>query len=443
MEYPTYPKYKFSGLDWLGCVPENWDVRRLKFAVNLLNLKINAKETDLPYMGMENIESFTAKKIYDEENPLQSDGVGSYFNKGDVLFGKLRPYLAKAYLCDSEGFCSSELLVLKGEKILPNYLVNLILSDWFIELVNSSTYGAKMPRASWDYIGNMTCPIPDIKEQQIIADFLDYKTQQIDQLIEKKKALIEKLNEQRIAVITQAVTKGIDKNAKMKPSGVDWLGDVPEHWGVRRLKECSNTISKGTTPSTEGHKILDEGSVRYIKAENISNAEIIRKPQNYIDVETNEVLKRSQLSVGDVLFVIAGATLGKVAIVGKEHVPANTNQAVAFIRPNTTAISEYLSFWLQSFFIKEVTWLFAVQSAQPNLAMSVLGEFAIPLPQINEQYKIIESIKEAVSKVDALLKISSNTIEKLEEYRSSLITAAVTGKINIRNSELPSKEAAK
>lgn len=203
-------KMKPSGVDWLGDVPEHWEARRLKFAVNLLNRKIEAKETLLPYMGMENIESFTANKIYDEENPPQSDGVGSYFKSGDVLFGKLRPYLAKAYLCETEGFCSSELLVLEGETTLPEYLVNLVLSDWFIELVNSSTYGSKMPRASWDYIGNMICPIPEKEEQEEIVSFISTKIKKIEQMKEANKSIIERLKEYRTSLITSAVTGKID-----------------------------------------------------------------------------------------------------------------------------------------------------------------------------------------------------------------------------------------
>jgi len=203
-------KMKPSGVGWLGDVPEHWETRRLKFAVNLLNIKIEAKETSLPYMGMENIESFTSKKIYDEENPPQSDGVGSYFKRGNVLFGKLRPYLAKAYLCQTEGFCSSELLVLEGKTILPEYLVNLVLSDWFIELVNSSTYGAKMPRASWDYIGNMICPIPEKEEQKNIVSFISTKIKKIEQMKEANQSIIERLKEYRTSLITAAVTGKID-----------------------------------------------------------------------------------------------------------------------------------------------------------------------------------------------------------------------------------------
>ena len=316
MEYPAYAKYTCTDIDWLNNIPEHWILSRLKFAVNLVNIKIEAKETYLPYMGMENIESFTAKKIYDDDNPPQSEGVGSYFKQGDVLFGKLRPYFAKVHLSKSEGFCSSELLVIEGDEVLSVYLVYLILSDWFIELVNSSTYGAKMPRASWDYIGNMVCPIPDKKEQQKIANFLDYKTQQIDQLIEKKKALIEKLNEQRIAVITQAVTKGIDKNAKMKPSGVDWLGDVPEHWEVLKLKFIGDAIMGLIY---EPKDVVNEGEgCLVLRASNIQDALLVNKDNVFV---TTKIPEKLITKLGDILICSRNgsrALIGKNALVTEE-----------------------------------------------------------------------------------------------------------------------------
>lgn len=203
-------KLKPSGVDWLGDVPEHWTIQRFKFCVNLQNIKLEAKETDLDYIGMENIESFTAKKIYDEENPTESEGVGNYFKINDVLFGKLRPYLAKALLCKEEGICSTELLVLEPEKLLPDYLVNVVLSDWFIKVVNSSTYGAKMPRASWDFIGELRCPFPDLDEQQDIISFINNNNQKTEKMLNACKDAITKLEEYRSATITSAVTGKID-----------------------------------------------------------------------------------------------------------------------------------------------------------------------------------------------------------------------------------------
>lgn len=251
MNLPAYPKTKKSGTGWLGDVPEHWEVRRLKFAAPLINNKIDAQESDLPYMGLEHVESWTGRRIPDAD--AASDGVATHFLPGDVLFGKLRPYLAKVYLADCEGVASTELLVLRSEEdVCPEFLRYYTVSRDFINAVDSSTYGAKMPRANWELIGNLPFLIPSPEEQRSIAEFLDRKTGQIDELIGKKKDLIQKLTEQRSALITHAVTKGLEASVPMKDSGIAWLGKVPKHWDVRRLKFlATETLKYGANEAAE------------------------------------------------------------------------------------------------------------------------------------------------------------------------------------------------
>jgi len=211
-----------------------------------------------------------------------------------------------------------------------------------------------------------------------------------------------------------------------KDSGVAWLGEVPVHWEIARVKHCADTISKGTTPSTEGLEFISSGPVRFIKAENIDAGRISDTPLYFIDEKTNNVLKRSQLAENDVLLVIAGATIGKTAIVRKKHLPANTNQAVSFIRPNIKSSSSFLEFWFHSSVANEVVWLNAVQSAQPNLAMGVLGNFFIPIPPIIEQEKIAAYLIQKTAQIDRLIEKEQALIAKLNEKRTALITRAVT-----------------
>ena len=209
MNYVRYPEYKDSGVAWLGEVPAHWETRRLKYAAPLRNIKIVAGESHLPYIGLENIESWSGKYVVQDE-ANDSEGLSSRFGPGDVLFGKLRPYLAKAFLANFEGACSSELLVLQGKGVQPEFLVRFVLSVGFIREVDSTTYGAKMPRASWDFIGNLPVTLPPTAEQSAIAAFLDEKTTQIDQLIKTTQQSINLLKEKRAALITAAVTGKID-----------------------------------------------------------------------------------------------------------------------------------------------------------------------------------------------------------------------------------------
>jgi restriction endonuclease S subunit len=203
-------KLKPSGVEWLGAVPEPWDVKRLKFLVHLVNAKVEAhEETKSTYIGMEHIESWTGKLRLPDDVFVPS-GISNAFRSGDVLFGKLRPYLAKATTIDFGGLCSSELIVLRSEELDRHFLLYTLLSDGFIKLVNSSTYGSKMPRANWEFIGGMYTPVPPIEEQRAIARFLDEETEKMDDLESVVREAIASLELLRTSIISAAVTGKID-----------------------------------------------------------------------------------------------------------------------------------------------------------------------------------------------------------------------------------------
>lgn len=193
---------KDSGIEWLGKIPEHWEIRRLKTTLNLRNEKIEYNGEH--YIGLENVTSNSGQYNIFDENII--DGISNKFYNGDVLFGKLRPYLAKATIVDFDGLCSSEFLVMQDYQGSNNFLLKILLCYWFIDIVNSSTYGAKMPRASWDFIGNMLIPFPKFNEQQKIADYLDKKCSEIDTTISEKEQLIEKLTEYKKSLIYECVT---------------------------------------------------------------------------------------------------------------------------------------------------------------------------------------------------------------------------------------------
>ena len=196
---------KDSGIDWLGVVPKDWQRRRLKFSTTLVNKKIEATDLEITYVGLEHMQSWTGK--LDLDNEISFEGTANAFVEGDVLFGKLRPYLAKVHLADISGICSTEILVLRAqEKLLPKYLKYYLLSKSAIENINSSAYGSKMPRANWEFIGGQLQLLPPKEEQKEITNFLDKKTAHIDALIEKNRKLLELLAEKRAAIITNAVT---------------------------------------------------------------------------------------------------------------------------------------------------------------------------------------------------------------------------------------------
>jgi type I restriction enzyme S subunit len=195
---------KDSGVEWIGDIPEGWEVKRLKFTSNLVSEKVLSKESQLEYIGMENIKSWTGQFIPSDS---ETDGLANYFDKGDVLFGKLRPYLAKVYLAKKEGICSSEFLVYRAGNLIYNWYLNLImLSFEFINLIDSSTYGSKMPRANSEFIGNQVIPIPPLSEQKEISAYIETASQKIETAIGLKQQEIAKLKEYKSSLINGVVT---------------------------------------------------------------------------------------------------------------------------------------------------------------------------------------------------------------------------------------------
>jgi type I restriction enzyme, S subunit len=201
---------KHTQVDWLGDIPEHWEIKKLKYTVKLSNEKATEDDFEKPYIGLENVEPKTSRLLLLEKEPDEAESSSNLFDKNEVLFGKLRPYLAKAFVADFQGRCSSEFFVLKCHLLNPSYLKFLLLSDNFLEEVNSSTYGAKMPRASWDFVGNIEIPIPPIKEQEEIVTTVNEKISKIDKLIFKNNLQVETIKEYRQALITAAVTGKID-----------------------------------------------------------------------------------------------------------------------------------------------------------------------------------------------------------------------------------------
>ena len=209
---PQYETYKDSGIEWLGKIPSEWQLNPLKRVLSLVSEKTLSSISNLSYVGMENIESWSGRFI---PSHAEIEGLANRFQKGDILFGKLRPYLAKVSLATDEGICSTEFLVYRTKTQSSHYFRYLLGSKQFINLVDASTYGSKMPRASAEFIGVQKLPIPSIEEQIALAHFLDQKTTQIDTAIAIKEKQIEKLREYKTTLINSAVTGKIRVTPEM------------------------------------------------------------------------------------------------------------------------------------------------------------------------------------------------------------------------------------
>lgn len=427
-----YPAYKHSGVEWLGEIPEHWELLSNKNIFRLKKNQVGKKSTDYVLLSL-TLKGVIQRVIEDGGKfPAEFDTYQEV-KKGDFVFClfDVEETPRCVGLSEFEGMITGAYTVMEVKPDFDKSFLYYFYLNLDSDKRLKPLYTGLRNTISKDNFFAFKTFVPPLKEQTAIAAFLDDKTAKIDRAIAQKEQLIALLKERKQIIIQNAVTKGLNPNAKMKDSGVEWIGEIPEGWEVKKLKHISLKISKGTTPSTEGRSILDEGKIRFIKAENIQDGLITNYPEHFIDEKTNEIIGRSKLQVNDILFVIAGATLGKVAIVSKNNLPANTNQAVSFIRPLKRANPLYISFWLTSSLIKEIIWLQAVQSAQPNLSMEDLGNLPFLSPPEHEQTAIITYIETQSAKINKAIKLQEQQIEKLKELKSSLIDGAVTGKIKV------------
>lgn len=434
MSYPEYPQYVATR--WLEAnrIPADWEARRLKFAVTIRNEKIDAEFSELDYMGLEHIESWTGKRVDDES--ASSEGIATRFVKDDVLFGKLRPYLAKVYLADHEGMATTEALVFISDEVLvPTYLKYFLISDKFINAVSGTTYGAKMPRANWETIGGLPVLLPSRDEQKQIAAFLDWKTGQIDTLIRKKKALLDRLKEKRIAFITQAVTQGLTSTSRMRDSGIPWLGQVPTHWEVKKLKFIGDPFI-GLIYSPD--EIVDEhNGTLVLRANNIQDGRLVGDDPVYVSTAIPEWLR---LIVGDILICSRN---GSRHLIGKNGRVTTEFAGATFGAFNTVFRSPANDFlyWVFNSYLFEFQSGSYLTSTINQLTISTLSSIVVPLPPPEEREKISSYLEEKTAELDSLVSKVRSAIKGLTEYRTALITSATTGKIDVRNVKIPKSVA--
>lgn len=434
MKYATYNEYKPSNTGWIRDFPAHWELKRLKYVANRAEVKVEADEDNpLPYIGLEHVEPWTGRLI-DLDDDLVPTGVSNRFAAGDTLFGKLRPYLAKACNVDFDGLCSSELLVLRGKTYDRKFLLYQLLSHGFINLVDSSTYGSKMPRASWDFIGICELPLPPIDEQQTIARFLDAKTAQIDALVAQKRQLIDKLKEKRQALIARTVTRGLppaaakaaglEPNPDMKDSGVDWLGAVPARWKIKAIK-WATPVQRGASPRPidDPSYFDDDGEYAWVRISDVTTAGM------YLDA-TEQLLSDlgSSLSVkmqpGSLFLSIAG-TVGKPCIA---NIKCCIHDGFVYF-PRWKGDSRFLFYVFAS---GEPYKGLGKMGTQLNLNTDTVGSIVIGIPDAAEQRLIADYLDSTTAELDSMTTAVEAAIDRLVEYRQAVITSAVTGKIDVR-----------
>jgi len=408
---------------WVAEVPENWRSDWLKWSVSLSTEKPSeAEQETLPYISNEDIASWTGKLLKDDPQPAESDG--RKFRADDVLLNKLRPYLAKVYHAEFDGVSSGELLCLRPfANVFPRYLFYVLASKGFIDTIDAETFGSKMPRADWEIVGHQPLPLPPLETQQRIARFLDEKTERVDGLIEKKRALLERLAEKRQALITRAVTKGLNPAAPMKPSGIDWLGDIPAHWEVKRLSFVTDVIDcKHRTPEylEEGVPLVSTTEIKpfaidYLTKRKVSEEEFTLMSEGGRDPRR-----------GDIIYS-RNASVGSAALVKSDQILC-LGQDLCIIRPKYID-PEFFEYFLNSDACLEQLNCELVGATFKRVNVDVIKKYFSLQPPPNEQVEIVNWLEERLAGEARNVERVRQSLELLTEYRSALITAAVTGSI--------------
>ena len=428
-QFQRYPVYKDSGVEWLGKIPVHWAAKRLKFLAPARSNKLDAKPDGAVYVGLEHVGSWTGQ-LRLENQPQRVDSIVSSFAAGDVLLGKLRPYLAKAARPDFDGVCTSEIVPLRPIRgFSQSYLMYCLLNAPHVRWLDSLTYGAKMPRVNPSEVGNSHAPLPSEPEQEAIAAFLDRETTKIDALVAKKERLIELLQDKLTALITRAVTRGLDPNVPMKDSGVEWLGEIPAHWDVKRLWHLTprdRKIMYGIVlpgPNVEvGVPIVKGGDVATrLKLDALSRTSF--------EIESRYV--RSRLRGGDLVYAIRGS-IGEVEFVPDELEGANLTQDAARVAYTKATHGYWLLYALRSKGVFGQLEAGALGATIKGINIRDLKRARLPVPHWSEQREIASFLTAEAGKYEELSSMIRSAIDRLGEYRTALISAAVTGKIDVR-----------
>lgn len=447
MSFPAYEAYKGTGNPWLGIIPSAWKQATLRW----LSMRYSGGTPDKA-----NLDFWT-------------DGTVPWINSGAV--NQLLIMEPSAHITDEAFDCSSAkwvpagglVMALAGQgktkgmvaqmgiratcnqsmaAILPlNGIQERFLFWWLTanyQNIRNMGGGDLRDGLNLDMLGDIPCPLPSLGEQLAISAFLDRETSKIDALIQEQQRLIELLKEKRQAVISHAVTKGLNPDAPMKDSGVEWLGKVPDHWDVRKLSSVITKITNGYVGPTRDI-LVDEG-VRYLQSLHIKNNTINFNTPYYVKAAWSEEHRKSILQTGDVLVVQTG-DIGQVAVVTEDFAGCNCH-ALIVISPDKAMDGRWLSWALNSDYGFHTLLSIQTGALHPHLNCGNVKDIFVPLPPFNEQAQIVSSIAQRCAEFDELVCEAETAITLLQERRSALISAAVTGKIDVRGLASVEAEAA-
>jgi type I restriction enzyme S subunit len=443
MSFPRYERYKDSGVEWLGEVPEGWSNARLAYACALVVDGTHFSpeshpEGDYRYVTAKNIKE--SGFDFSEITYVTRDNHEEIYSrcpvrKGDVLYIKdgATAGIAMVNTLDDEfSLLSSVALLRPRDGVLQaGYLAYHLNDPLFKSRVLASVQGGAMTRLTVDAISRFALVLPPPADQTAIVAFLDREIAKIDALIAEQQRLIELLKEKRQAVISHAVTMGLNPDAPMKDSGIEWLGEVPAHWDVRRLGFLADLIQTGPFGSQLHSEDYVENETPVINPSNIQDGQIIPDSSCTVGQEIVERLGQHKLMAGDIVIGRRGE-MGRCARVSEKEVGWLCGTGSLNVRLNRLVVSEFVSIYLRTMYVRELLRLESVGSTMDNLNTAILSCIPLPIPPLEEQSAIAAFLDRETAKLDALTAEAQTAISFLQERRTALISAAVTGKIDVR-----------
>lgn len=442
----VYPKYKPSNIEYIGEIPEHWKIKRMKYVADIRSSNVDKKSSDneikvflCNYLDVYKNEYIDNSFSFMEATANENEITKFIVKKGDVLVTKdsetpddiANPAYIKEDLINT--ICGYHLAQIRANQIelIGEYIFRLFQSKKFNSHFEVSANGITRFGLSIDSFKLVLIPLPPIEEQNQIAKYIETSAQKIDTLIEKKQKLIDLLKEERTATINQAITKGLNPDVSMKESGIEWLGEVPKHWEVTKLKYLTTKIGSGVTPKGGSETYLKEG-IPFIRSQNVHFEGLIFDDIAYISGEVHKEMSGSKVYPNDVLLNITGASIGRCYFVPSELKEANVNQHVCIIRPNNKIITKYLFSYLSS--EKGQAQIFSSEKgiSREGLTFEQIGNFIITLPLIDEQELTVQFIESEYAKNYFTISRIEKEIALMQEYRTSLISEVVTGKIDVR-----------
>ncbi len=441
-KYEQYAEYKDSGVEWLDVIPMHWVMSKIKYITpfqvgwtpptgndsNFIGENIWANISDL----RGKVITDTVKRISDKAAKEASMDITP---KGSLLYSfKLSVGSVSFAGCDM--YTNEAIASFTSDSLLPLEYLYYVLPKFLIENASTNIYGARI--LNQELIKNAIILKPTYQEAETIANFLDYETAQIDTLIEKQQTLIQLLKEKRQAVISHAVTKGLNPDAPMKDSGVEWLGEVPEHWDLVPLKYLCN-FSGGGTPTKDNLSYWTNGNIPWVSPKDMKTF-WIAKTQDYITENAVKESSTKLVEAGALLMVVRSGILKRTIPIAINTVDVTMNQDMRALQFNERMSAEYAA----NYIMGNVDKLLFAWSKEGATVESVEHEYLsnslLPVPSITEQHHIVDKINKQMKVFDNLVMNAKKAIQLMQERRTALISAAVTGKIDVRGWQAPDGE---